>query len=161
MRWTQCRRDAHCRPSHKPGVVVAVSGREAYHTLSVMERTYGFRETFASLTLVETTVSASLSVLAAHVSLRGILTREADRIRERCVESRVLYSLVTKIRPLAKVRLAVEACGPLQVIALKTIEWSCQIFAALQGHRLVNELGLDLDALITVSVQIEQNNSQY
>jgi hypothetical protein len=92
MRWIQCRRDSHCFPSHRPGVVVVVSGSRDCHTLSVMEKTYGFRETFASLTVVDMTVSASQSELAAHMSLKGILTDKADTIRRRRAELRTLYT---------------------------------------------------------------------
>jgi hypothetical protein len=57
-----------------------------------MESSYGFGETFASLTVVDTTDSAILSELAANVSLRGTLTFEADKVRERRSELRVLYT---------------------------------------------------------------------
>jgi hypothetical protein len=85
MRWAQRRRDSHCLPSHKPGVVVVVSGSQARHTLSVMEGTSSFRETFASLTIVDTTAPTSLPV-------KRILTHEANKVRECRSASRVLYT---------------------------------------------------------------------
>jgi hypothetical protein len=89
MRWTQCRRDAQCLPLHKPSVVVVVSSSQACPALSLMENTLEFRETFASLTVVDTTVRSGLSVFA---NLKGILTYEADIIRECRSELRVQYS---------------------------------------------------------------------
>jgi hypothetical protein len=92
MRWIQYLGDSHWFPSHKPGVVVIASGSQACRTLSAMESTYGFRETFSPLTVVDTTVSACQSELAAHTSLKGILTRKADTIRNCRAELRTLYT---------------------------------------------------------------------
>jgi hypothetical protein len=92
MRWIQCRGGSHCIPVHKPGVVVVATGSQAYHTLSLMEKSPGFCETFASLTVVDTTVSSGSSALANQMSLRGILTHEANKVRDCRSQLRVLYS---------------------------------------------------------------------
>jgi hypothetical protein len=91
--WIQCRRASHYLPPQKPAVVVVVSSSQArQHTLSLVERIIGFDETFAPLTVVDMTVFAGLSMLSAYISLRGILTREADKARGRRVDLRLLYT---------------------------------------------------------------------
>jgi ribonucleotide reductase beta subunit family protein with ferritin-like domain len=73
-------------------VVIIVLGSRDCYTLSVIEKIYRFREIFASLIVVDMTVSASQSELAAHISLKGILTDKADIIRRRRAELRTLYT---------------------------------------------------------------------
>lgn len=91
-RWTQCRRGSSCVPLHKPRIVVVTSSSQARQTLSLVEGAPQFSETFASLTIVDTSVHSGLSVLTSQMGLRGILLREADKIRECRSKLRTLYS---------------------------------------------------------------------
>jgi hypothetical protein len=77
-------------------VVIIVLGSRDCHTLSIIEKIYGFRKTFASLTIMDMTVFASQSKLAAYISFKEILTDKADIIRRRRAKLRTLY-IVTYI----------------------------------------------------------------